>query len=468
MSRAKTFLRYGSFLASVGSARVAGVLISTLTFPYLVRRLGVETYGLWSYVVAVCAILETVANPGLVTYTGQQVAARRQGAFEVVSDVLFLRLLGLIVAVSVLLFIASREVRPDVRVLFIFYGGILFLNVFSTNYLLNALEKFHISSLLGVVQQALYAAGIFLFVRSPKDVFYVPGSILVSVLVTNFVGWTVLRRQGLRLRCAVRPKVWWAILVPSAHYAVSSLLSSTYHRTGHIVVRWLLGEHALGIYATAARLVDILKQFVSTILSVVSPRLASATAGASFMRIARFTSIIIAVTSIPVTIGLMSTAHLIVPWVLGPQYLEDIPLLKWMAPYVLAASASSFLAGTVLYAMGKYRAYLISTAGGAVVGVVLYLALTRTLGLTGAGIAYVLGELAVAVVAIIFVPGELRVVWRSPMVWTAVLSALLMVVVVKAVGHYTSRPVPVVLAGALVYLLVCGWSLKGWLARELS
>jgi O-antigen/teichoic acid export membrane protein len=71
-----------------------GTLLTAATFPFLVRRLGVDTYGLWSYVVAVCGFTGLVANPGLTTYAAQQVAARREAAFETISDVLVLRVLA--------------------------------------------------------------------------------------------------------------------------------------------------------------------------------------------------------------------------------------------------------------------------------------------------------------------------------------------------------------------------------------
>src|SRR5437016_9004786 len=83
--------RYAGFVLSVSTARVAGVLMTSVTFPFLVRRLGVETYGIWSYVVALCAFLDVMANPGLTAHTAQQVAARRHAAAELIPDILVLR-----------------------------------------------------------------------------------------------------------------------------------------------------------------------------------------------------------------------------------------------------------------------------------------------------------------------------------------------------------------------------------------
>ena len=65
MSVSKSLLRYRGFVLSVTTARVVGTILTAATFPYLVRRLGVDMYGLWSYVVAVCGFTGRLANPGL-------------------------------------------------------------------------------------------------------------------------------------------------------------------------------------------------------------------------------------------------------------------------------------------------------------------------------------------------------------------------------------------------------------------
>lgn len=455
---------------SVGGARVVGVLITSLTFPYLVRRLGVEMYGLWSYVVALCGFLDTIANPGLTTYATQQVAARREAAFNLIPDVLFLRLLSSTLAVIVLFVISFFEVRPDVRQLLRWYGvGIVFVNLVGTDYLLGALELFHVRSVLSVVQQGLYAIGIFVFVRAPRDVIWVPLSILASALISNLAGWFLLWHRGLRLQPAIQPHRWRNIVVPSVHYAVSTLMSNLYHRTGHLVVRWFLGEHALGLYAAAVRFVDLLRQFTVIVLNILMPRIAlSAQSASGLRRLTRFAVSILALLNIPLTFGLISTAHLIVPLVLGAKFLEDVSLLRWMAPYVIAASSASLLSGTILYATGRHRAYLASAIAGAAAGIPLYLILTPIFGLTGAGIAFVGGELVVAATAYTFLPPELRNLWKNPMVGVAVVATLLMVIAVRFVNVYTSQPFIVISAGVVMYVLASGWFVKRWLVEQLG
>jgi O-antigen/teichoic acid export membrane protein len=468
MSQSKTLLRYGGFVFSVGSARAIGIVISSITFPYVVRRLGVETYGLWSYVAAVCLFVNGVANPGLTAYATQQVAARRKEAFDLVTEILALRVVATALAILLLLGLAAIERSPDVRHLLRFYGiGVLLTGLANSDYLLGALELFHVRSLLTVAQQLLYALGLFRLVHGPKDVDWLAASILASSFLANLAGWVFLAWNGLRLHWSVRPRRWKSILVPSGHYAASNLLSNLYHRSGHLLVRWLLGEYGLGLYAAAVRFADIIQQFIGVILSVFMPRLAKAAQSPSDVaRVARLAVTVIAFVSLPIMAGAIATAHLIVPWVFGAKYLGDIQLVRWISPYLVAAPAASLLAGTILYAVGRHRAYVATTACGAIAGVVAYLVLIPILGLKGAALAFVFGQAVVAAAAYALLPRDVREACKNPYIAVAAAASLGMMLVVRLVNSHTSRPLVVLSAGILAYALLSIWPVKRFLSRE--
>jgi O-antigen/teichoic acid export membrane protein len=455
VKRSSALLRYGGFFASVGTARALSLAITSVTFPILVRRLGVETYGLWSYVVAVCSFFEVLANPGLTTHMTQQIAARRHAAAGMVPDFLALRGLSSLVAITVLLVVAGFEVRPDVRFLLRSYGtGLLVVGLTGSDFFLMSLELFHARSLLTLIQHLLYAAGILMLVHAPKDIAWLPASILGSALITNLAGWVVLWRKGFQPLFVFSPSRWRAMFVPSLHYAATTVMSTVYHRIGHIVVRWFLGDYALGLYAAAVRFVDLLRNFGNIVLSVLMPRMAlAAQSRAGLKRLVRAAVSALAAISFPLTLGTLATAHLVVPWVLGTNYAAAVALVRWIAPFLIVAPLASLLSGTVLYALGKHREYLVSATVGAVSAILLALILIRAFGLSGACLAFVLPEVAVGVTAYFLMPRELRDLWKNPIIAVAGFSALLMVGAVRLANSYTSRPLLVVGVGAAVYFV---------------
>jgi O-antigen/teichoic acid export membrane protein len=404
-------------------------------------------------VIALCAIVEVVANPGLTTYTAQQIASKRHAAAQLIPDFLILRLLSSAFAVALLLGAAGFEHRANVRFLLHWYGvGSLLVGLLASDFVLTSLELFHVRSFLSLLQQVLYAIAVLTLVRRPEDIFWVPVSILGSCLLTNLLGWIVLWGKGFRPPTAIDPGRWGTILVPSFHYAATSMMSTVYHRSGHIAVRWFLGDYALGIYAAAVRFVDILRNFASIGFNVLMPRMAlSVQSPAGPKRLVNAAVSALAAVSIPLTLGTIFTAHLVVPMVLGANYTAAVSAVRWLAGFLLVAPLASLLSGTVLYSLGNYRACLISASAGALVAVSGAIVLIHEFGLTGACIAFVLGEFAVSAAAFFMVPRNLRDLWRNPFIGVAAVSALLMIPAVCLANSCTSRPWLVIGTGIAVY-----------------
>ena len=427
-------------------------------------------YGIWSYVIAVLSFLDLVANPGLNNHAGQQVAERRTQASDVVSDTLVLRAMLGVLVVGLIFGLAALEVRPEAARLLRFYGiCITIVNLTGNEYLLSSLELFHERSLLAVTQQALYTVGIVLTVHSPRDYMWVPASILLSALPTNLAGWVFLHREGLRIRLGLHTERWWALLVPSGNYALATLMSTLYHRTGHLVVRWFAGEHALGLYAAATRVVDFVRNLVGIGFLVITPRVAqSGDAPHSLRRLARFSVAGIALVGLPLMVGILTTARVLVPLVLGAQYEEGARLLPWLAGYVVVAPLAAFFSGTVLYALGKHREYLISTSSGAVAAVVAYFVLVPLAGIRGASLAFVFGEALVALVAYRYAPEAARDVWNSGVLKTAVAGTAVMTAVLLAAFLLRVPAMVAAVVSGLSYIAFCLWRSRGRIRAEMQ
>jgi len=447
-----------------------GTILTAATFPFLVRRLGVDIYGLWSYVVAVCGFTGLLANPGLSTYAAQQVAARREAAFETLSDVLVLRALAGGVAAVAVLVVASFEVRQDVRFLLKFYGvASVLTGGLSLDYLLSSLELFHVQSFASIAQQSLYAVGIFTMIRSPKDVIWVPVSIVASSLLTSVIGWTFLWREGYRFRFSMAPRRWAVILAPSLHYAGSSLMSNLYHRSGTLAVRWYLGEHALGLYAAAARLADVLRNFLAVPQTVLMPRMAlRANSADGLPRLTRIAASVLVWFGVPLTVGGIVTAPVVVPWLLGTQFHEAVHAFQWVALYVITAPAATLFAGTIIYAMGRHRAYFVSTLAGAVTAVVLCLILPPLFGVAGACVAFVLGEFGVALCAFLLCPPQVRAAAKTPLLSVAVIASLIMGAVLWVALPKHLPPLVLIGLGCAVYAISWAGIGRNLLKREVE
>jgi O-antigen/teichoic acid export membrane protein len=126
---------------------------------------------------------------------------------------------------------------------------------------------------------------------------------------------------------------------------------------------------------------------------------------------------------------------------------------------MLTAPAATLFAGTILYAMGRHRAYLLSTLVGALTAVFLNFVLPPLFGITGASVAFVLGELGVALCAYLLCPPEVRAAAKTPLLKMAVTASLLMGVVLTIALPRGMPALLLVGLGCVVYMII--WAAIG-------
>jgi len=246
-------------------------------------------------------------------------------------------------------------------------------------------------------------------------------------------------------------------------------MSNLYHRSGTLAVRWYLGEHALGLYAAVARLADVLRNFLAVPQTVLMPRMAlRANSADGLPRLTRIAASVLVWFGVPLTVGGVVTAPVVVPWLLGAQFQGAVHAFQWVALYVMTAPAATLFAGTIIYAMGRHRAYFVSTLAGAVTAVVLCLILPPLFGVAGACVAFVLGEFAVALCAFLLCPPRVRAAAKTPLLSVAVIASLIMGAVLWIALPKHLPPLVLIALGCAVYAISWAGIGRNLLKKEIE
>ena len=449
--------RYLRLLLSVGGARTAGMLISAATFPFLVRMVGVEGFGRWSYVLAVVGFFDLIVNPGLISHASREVAAHRLGAGSLVAEVFSLRtILGVLGAVLLTGYAFLVESDHDTRTLVVLYGvPFLLLGAVQSGYLLSSNECFHWASIQQLVAQTAYAAGVFALVRTAEDLYLLALVSLASVGLSAVVGWVKLVKIGFRLGWVWTPTRFIDLLRLSIPLGAASLASQVYTRSGHIIVRWALGETALGLYSAVVRLAEVIYDFVGILFSVSMPRFARYSAQDARRRALSANTFLIAwAISVPLAVGGSALAPELVGTILGRQYDEGAGLFRIVAFSFLTNSLAIFFCGTVLYALGKRYQYLVATASGAVFGLIVNITFVPRFGLIAACLSYACSQLVVAGVAYRMGPRDLPDIWRSRLFVAPLFGSLFMAAVLYVVQGMNWAVWTLVALGSAIYVVV--------------
>lgn len=407
-------LKYAGFFVSLTSFRAASTLLAMVTFPFLLHKIGPTAYGSWAFVLAMGGFAGVLANPGISTYLGREVAAHRLGARVLIQQVITLRLiLALVVVIFLGGYACFIEPNAGIKYLIFYYLiPVTMLGAFTFDGIFNANELFYQISFLSFFAQVIFSLSILLFVRSEADLLYVGVGNLVGNIVTLLIGWWILTKKGFSCLPMFTLSEQINILKKSYVYGISSIFSQVYNRAGHVIVRLWLGDLALGFYASAVRSVEIILGFLRVVPQPFSPKIIKLIAsGGDYHKWIALSFRLLLWVVLPCILGGWVFADDIVILVMGTEYLSAAPIFRVLLLVLLSGTMASFFSGLSI-SFSKPNFYLRSVISGAVFGVLGYTIFIPIFEEIGAGIGYVMGELGVASMAFFLVRERVQLSYK--------------------------------------------------------
>ena len=160
----------------------------------------------------------------------------------------------------------------------------------------------------------------------------------------------------------------------------------------------------------------------------------------------------------PAVFGLSAVAEDFIPFFLGNEYLEVIPVLKILSVLILTISFNSVVGVQLLLPLGKDRAYTTATIAGAVTNMAVNVVLIPKFGIYGACAASILAEVAVFIVSFLHVRKILSLTKiLKDNLWT-ILSSVIMYVVVRGISlldmHILLKLLIEITCGGFVYVIL--------------
>jgi O-antigen/teichoic acid export membrane protein len=321
-------------------------------------------------------------------------------------------------------------------------------------YLLGAGDAAWVGRVRGLSALA-YAAGVFLFVRTPMDT-----AALLWVAVATTAGIAFLhalrfRRRHGALALAPSLRAGRPLLAEASGFGLSSVMSLVYARVDVLLLRALRGEAAVGRYAACVRVTEATYAALTVLLGTLYPR--SITEGRASPRrgtaqAQRALRLALGL-ALPAAVGAAVAGGPVVEWIAGPAYAGlDLPTAL-LGVVAIAGAFASIYGAFGLSAHGRSGHLLRATGLGALVNVGANLALIPWLGLVGAATATFLAQATVAWVAARRSRDVRRLApWRALAPW--VLPSLLMGLVVLG-ARFAGAPAPLLLGlGIIVYVAV--------------
>lgn len=387
---------------------ISSMLFPLITFPYAARIIMADGIGQINFFSSIISYISLFTCLGIPMYAIRETARVRDDRKELTkttTEILLLHagltLLGYI-AVFVIAY-AVPKVAADAP-LFLLLSISIFFTAIGCEWFYQGVEDFKYITIRALVVKSLCTGLLFLLVHSKDDLFLYAIYTIVGSVGSNIFNFFRLRNY-IKLRLIrFRELQPMRHLKPALHIFVLNLIISIYVNLDTVMLGFLQDATSVGYYTGATRLTKMLMGIVSSLGTVMVPRLSNLIQNdqmEEFRRLSQKAVDFVFAFSLPLFVGLAITAPLLIRLFCGPSYEPAIPTLQIISPILLFIALSNVLGIQILYPQGKENIVIRCTLVGAIVNFSLNCLLIPRYANDGAAIATCVAEFMVTFVMII-------------------------------------------------------------------
>lgn len=383
---------------------ISGLLFPLITFPYASRIMMADGIGHVNFYQSIISYISLLSCIGIPMYAVREIAKVRDDkelqdrtAIEILLLHTLLTALGYVVVVIIANTVA--EVKIDLPLFFILSLTIFFTAI-GCEWFYQGIEDFKYITIRGLIVKTISVLLLFLFVRTQDDLYWYAGYTVIGVLGGNVFNFFRLRKYITLCKLNVRQLHPMRHFLPALHVFALNLVISIYVQLNSIMLGFMAGDTAVGLFTAASKLSHMFLGISSALGTAMLPRMSYLIANGEkdkFEQMYRKSMCFMVGISLPITLGLIFTAPILIKLFAGSTYHDAIFTLQLLSPIVLAISMSGVSGIQVLYPMGKVSVVILATGIGAALNFLLNLWLIPVYAQDGAAVSTTIAEIAVTV-----------------------------------------------------------------------
>lgn len=388
------------------------ILLPLITTPYISRVLGADRIGIYTYTYTVVNYFVLIAMLGVKNHGNRSIASVREDPDRLSQT--FWEIYGLQFLCSALAFVGYFffvfSFEAENILIFVIQSIYIFSGMTDISWLFFGLEQFKVTVLRNIAMKLLTLACIFLFVRSPGDLWIYTLILSIGTFLSQSYLWLYLRRHVKWHR--PRFSKVFSHLRPELILFIPVIAVSLYKMMDKIMLKELATYTQVGYYESAEKIINIPTGIITALGTVMLPRMSHLAAKAQVNESKRYiyNSMLFAVfLAAGMMFGIAGIAEDFVPLFLGDDYTACIGLLQALCPTVLFISWANVIRTQYLIPNHHDRSYIISVLLGALVNLVLNALLIPRLAAMGAVIGTVCAEAVVCISQTFMVRRELEI-----------------------------------------------------------
>ncbi len=258
-TKQSTFRRLMDNFLSLTALQGINYLVPLITFPYLVRVLGVDQFGLFSFVMAIILYAEIMTDYGFNLSATKHIALNREEPEkinEIFSSVIMIKAmmaLGFFLFILLLILLFDKFAKD--AMLYVYAYGLILGQVLFPVWFFQGIENMRYITILNALAKMIFAGAIFLFVRNPDD--------LYLVFIFNSIGGMVagawafyLALSKFGVRFSLQPLSNYIFYLKDAWFIFTSRVAVQFYQSINVIVLGFLASNEIvGYYSIVEKLV---------------------------------------------------------------------------------------------------------------------------------------------------------------------------------------------------------------------
>lgn len=257
--------------------QVLNVCFYILIYPFVIRVLGAESYGLYAYAAALVMLFITFVSFGFDLPAAKRIAehASDTGVKEqVLSEVTTAKILleGIALVVFAVLFPVSAKMQAS-PVLFSIVFVQTLSNIFFPQWYFQGIQRMRVVTYIQVCFRLLSLPFIFWLLRAPEDLWIFALILTLCSVLGSLVAWWIIRyREGLHVRLVPFSDAWRSTR-EALPFFLSNATSALKEQGIVLLIGMFLGMTDVAIYDLANKIIIIPRTILSKLNDAIFPQM---------------------------------------------------------------------------------------------------------------------------------------------------------------------------------------------------
>lgn len=380
------------------------MLFPLITFPYVCRVIEADGIGQINFFQSIISYISLFTCLGIPMYAIREIARDRSDVVQMnrtAMEILLLHSMLTLVGYAIVAILCLTVPQIQVNIpLFLILSLTIFFTAIGCEWFYQGIEDFKYITIRGLIIKTVSVVLLFIFVKSKTDLLYYGCYTVFGVLGGNIFNFFRLRKYIHRENIIFSELHIKRHIKPVLKVFSFSVVTSIYLQLNTVLLGFLKNALAVGYFAAATKVMQMLLTMSACLGSVMMPRashLIAENKEDEFNLLIQKSYDFTLTIALPMTIGLIFCAPSLITALCGVKFEHSILPSQIIAPIILMVAISNVFGIQVLFPKGKINIVTLSCGIGAVADLILNLCLIPFFSYIGTSIAYLGAEVATTV-----------------------------------------------------------------------